>query len=273
MKLKLFKPQNTALASYMEGYYFLIRDKDDKDVEYLTFPNNYSIITICKDVEWILSDNSVSVKGIKNNQFISDLICHYKKPIRISIQGSINEITFYFKPLGLNAFLKKPLKHYTDTFFSTFLPFEDYQLSMMRILNEPDFDMRITMIEEYWMSKFQGFDHPFLNELVEDTISDPKESVENLAVKYNTSRQTINKLFDLHLCKSPSSFKKVQRFRETLIDNIDKKMTLTEISYEHLFYDQSHLIKDFKSLTGITPKRFFQNTSFHHRDIAYWLFL
>lgn len=273
MKLELFKPKNSVLAAYMEGYYFLSRSAGEEDTQYLTFPNNYSIISVCENMNMEFGSNSVTAVGSPEGKFISSLICHYKKPIRISMKGNINEITFYFKPLGLNAFLNKPLKQYTDTFFNSFLPFDDYQSSMMSILYETDFEKRIEMIEDYWMSKWVGFSHPFLGKLTEHMLSDPEISLADLAAEYKTSRQTVSKLFDLHLCKSPSDFRKIQRFRETLINSIDRKISLTELSYDHLFYDQSHLIKDFKSLTDFTPRKFFKDNSLYQDESINWFFL
>ena len=79
----------------------------------------------------------------------------------------------------------------------------------------------------------------------------------------------------MHLCKSPSDFKKIHRFREALKSKKDKKNspTLTALSYDMLFYDQSHLIKDFKSLTGLPPKNFFKNLTSHDDGKINWLFL
>ncbi|MBT2620405.1 helix-turn-helix domain-containing protein [Chryseobacterium sp. ISL-6] len=270
MELKLMRPKDKTLAKYMEGYYFLNKDRSSKDIEYLTFPNNYSILSVSQNIELKFGENEIKAIGINNGRFSSDLICHYKKPIKVSIQGHFNEITFYFKPLGLNAFLIKPLKEYTKDFSQVFLPYDDYKESMISILNEKNNEKQIDMIEEFWMSKYVGFNHSFFTDLVDDVMKDLDKSLESHATQYKTSRQTINKLFDIHLGKSPSDFRKIQRFRETLIQSVDKK-TLTELSYDHLFYDQSHLIKDFKSLTGLTPKNFFAKV--YSEGKVKWLFL
>lgn len=209
----------------------------------------------------------------KGNSLNSDLICHYKKPIKLSYEGNINEITFYFKPLGLNAFIDKSLCYYTSNFFSKFFPFEDYESTMISILKEQNFEKRVVMIENYWLSKLIGFSHPFLNELIVDLKND--YSITELAIKYKISRQNISKHFETNLCKSPSDFKKIQRFRETLKSHISSKSknNLTSLSYDMLFYDQSHLIKDFKSLTGLTPKNFFKNISSQENGEVNWLFV
>lgn len=257
----------------MEGYYFLTQEEGDDSVEYLTFPNNYSIISVFENIELMYSENQVTLHEKKGNPFKSDLICHYKKPIKLWYKGNINEITFYFKPLGLNAFLEKSLCHYTNDFFASFIPFDDYQLTMTSILNEIDIEKRRTQIEEYWLSKLVGFQHPFLHQVLIDIQHD--YSVSELAEKFTISRQNLSKHFETHLCKSPSDFKKIQRFREALKSHMKRnsKDNLTSLSYDLLFYDQSHLIKDFKSLTGLTPKKFFNNISPQEGGQINWLFV
>ncbi len=273
MEIKFFKPKSKILQKYIEGYYFLTNKKSDTIVEYFTFPNNFSIISIIENAEIIYSENRGIIKEKAENSFSSDLICHYKKPIKLSYEGTINEITFYFKPLGLNAFLYKTLCHYTNNFFASFIPFEDYKETFITILNEKDIDYKIDLIENYWLSKLKGFEHPFL----ENVLTDLKEefTITELAKRYNTSRQNLTKHFETNLCKSPSDFKKIQRFRNTLKNNITKttKDNLTTLSYDSLFYDQSHLIKDFKSLTGLTPKNFFKNISSQENGEVSWLFV
>jgi AraC-like DNA-binding protein len=273
VELKFFKPKNETLSNFIEGYYFLTQKENDSTVEYLTFPNNYSIISVYENTEIIFSENQAILKGKKGIPFESDLICHYKKPIKVICEGRLNEVTFYFKPLGLNAFLEKSLCHYTNNFFSTFIPFDDYQSTMIVILNETDFEKRRTLIENYWLSKLIGFQHPFLHELIIDIQKDI--SVSELAKKFNTSRQNLSKHFESNLCKSPSDFKKIQRFREALKVHMKKnsKDNLTSLSYDLLFYDQSHLIKDFKSLTGLTPKKFFKTISPQEDGQINWLFV
>ena len=39
---------------------------------------------------------------------------------------------------------------------------------------------------------------------------------------------------------------------------LKEEKNLTVVGYEALFYDQSHMVKAFKSLTGFTPKQFFE---------------
>ena len=276
MEIKFFKPRCKILQNYIEGYYFLSQNPTEEPISYLTFPNNFSILSIYEKIEITFLENKVILTENHNYNFSSDLICNFKKPIHLNYIGAINEITFYFKPLGLNSFLPKNLSTYTNDFFSNFIPFDDYELVMKEILNEKNQEIQCMMIEKYWLSKFIGFEHLFLDKVISDLKTKEKEyTIAELALKHNITRQHLSKHFEMHLCKTPSEFKKIQRFREVLKSQINKttKENFTSLSCEMLFYDQSHLIKDFKSLTGLTPKNFFKNITSQENGEINWLFV
>jgi len=277
MIIQFFKPRNKFLHPYLEGYYFLTHSEDEPAASYLTFPNNFGILSVCENVALTADGYNMGVKQEQNGRTISELICHYRKPIRFTYEGRVNEITFYFRPLGLNAFLREPLSAYTSEYFSNFEPYDDYQSWVAAILDEEDINIKCELIETYLLSKFVGFTHPLLSGIIEKMMyGSEMTTIEELAELYNVSRQYIYKQFALHLCKTPVEFRKVQRFRDVLIQSIktrEKKETLTALSYDSLFYDQSHLIKDFKSLTGLTPRKFFEQISFQENATINWLYL
>lgn len=273
MQLQYFTPKSKLLARYLEGYYFLEKERDEPAVEYLTFPNNFSIVSLLQDTQLTLAGNSVLIEEKAGGDFTSQLICHYEKPIKIRYEGRVREITFYFKPLGLNAFIEKPLLQYLGDSFRSFLPFEDYETAMKSVLAEESLDEQRNSIENYWLSKFLGFEHELLQDILSDLTDKTKDyAIEQLAEKYHTSRQNISRQFSIHIGKTPSEFKKTQRFRQTMAKNMEGT-NLTTLSYDNSFYDQSHLIRDFKSFTGLTPKAFFKSISLQENATINWLFL
>ena len=54
---------------------------------------------------------------------------------------------------------------------------------------------------------------------------------------------------------SPSQYAKVIRINNAFkLKETSEKSTLTQIAYQLGYFDQSHFIKDFKSITNFTPK-------------------
>ena len=259
MQVKFYKTADERLKPYLEGYYFLKKEAVE-DVEYLTFPNNFISVSVYHKVGVNFQDNNAVISQNDNLDFTSILVASYKSPIKVNYNGKINEVTFCFKPLGLNSFLPNLSVFFNSS--KSFLPFDDYRETMTAILNESSDEVKIIMLENYWLSKLNDFNHLLLDNLVSEMLKvDEQITITELALKYDTSRQNIHKLFSRYVGKNPADFRKIHRFREALskrIDSLKEEKNLTVVGYEALFYDQSHMVKAFKSLTGFTPKQFFE---------------
>jgi AraC-like DNA-binding protein len=69
------------------------------------------------------------------------------------------------------------------------------------------------------------------------------------------SQSPLEKRFRKLVGTTPKKFASIVRFN-LLLQNLDKGRSLTELGYEHSYFDQAHFIKDFKRFTGQTPEQF-----------------
>lgn len=258
--LSFHKPKNAFLSKYIEGYY-LKNDKLDFSFSYYTFPNNFQIITCALESEITLKKDNLISNYKENAEFIATLTYNYSKPIKIDYDGKVNELTIYFKPLGLCYFIKNIGDFYTDQNFISFFPFDDFQNEMTNILSKNSIEDSIESLEKYWMSHFSN-----LNLRKMEQIIDLLEimNVQEVAEKLNISRQYIHKIFKLHLGKSPIEYRRIQRFR----NSIDFPDSYTN---QNLFYDQSHFIKETLRLTNKSPKKLLENIEY--RTSNPWLLI
>ncbi|RZJ48603.1 MAG: AraC family transcriptional regulator, partial [Flavobacterium sp.] len=242
MQVKFYKTKNELLKPFLEGYYFLAKNRCE-NIEYLTFPNNFINVSAYKNIKVTLNNGCAEISEDDSIHFNSILITNYKMPIRVNYYGKVDEISFCFNPIGINSFINN-FSSYSKNQLNAFAPFDDFQNEMIIILDEIDADKRIIAIENYWLSKLNNFNNPLLANLINDvSIIENEISIGDLALKYHTSRQNINKLFNRYLGKSPNDFRKIHRFRLALrkrITLLKKNENLTSLSYESLFYDQSH---------------------------------
>ncbi len=278
MEIRVYKPQNLRLQKYIKCFYTLTRTENDEPLSYLTFPNNFTIHTIDSNSATIIEKNNITATAnVPLNGLDSFLAPHTNQPLLNSYErGIANEITIYFKPLGINAFLKNTLNYYYKLENQPFNPFSDYRLKMIEILSTTDDDDKISKLENYWLSKLKTFEHPFLHKIINELADEDNSlSILDLAKQYKISRTTFNKQFNLHLCKTPSEFRKVSRFRNALkhfrLDSAENN--LTSLTYQAKYFDQSHMIKDFNILTNYSPKTFFSKLSSIHEGQINWLFL
>ncbi|WP_167353184.1 helix-turn-helix domain-containing protein [Pedobacter steynii] len=94
-------------------------------------------------------------------------------------------------------------------------------------------------------------------------------TVEILARQLGISEASVFRLFKNHLGQNPKSFLKTIRFRTALDKMLRKKDSLTEIAYLNQYYDQAHLIKDFKSFSGHSPKHLMSKITSTQNDLLW----
>lgn len=269
MNMVFHKPKSEVLQKYMEGYYFIYEDEQSNTIRYKTFPNNYIILSISQNADVLYEEHKITIAPSLGKQVSTDLVIRYTYPIEVVYVKAVNELTFYFKPLGLNHFI--PDTHFF-TQYKSLMKFEvlpDFNDAMLHIFEIEDREKQIEAIEEYWLSKLQTRDFSLMEQLLQD-IESTDLKIEQIAAKYNFSRQYINKLFLKHIGKTPSEYRKIHRFRSTLKKKNEIK-NLTKLSHDHLFYDQSHFNKDFKELTSSKPSSFFKHVDIEKENV--WLFI
>jgi len=264
MTVTFYQPVDPLLKTYIEGYYFVEKDTMDQPVRYLTFPDNYFIVSACQNVAITQDKGWVEISRSLSENLVIDFVSRCSVPTEIFYRESVNEITVYFKPLGIYHFFDAD----ENEALQDRIYFSDFKEMMNTVLNESGRKRQIEMLEAYWLSKFKQKNLVLPYNLLADF--ETELSIEEIAVKNGITRQYLNKISKRYLAKPASEFRKIQRFRKVLISN-KKVRNLTELSYENLFYDQSHLIKDFKEFTKISPKKFFDNVDIEQNNI--WLFI
>lgn len=276
MKIKAFKPKNELLASVIDCYYLLSRDGTEPNTTYLTFPSVFSIHSFALNFTITQTETRYIIQEGTRHNFFFDVVCRFNQPLCFEYRGAINEITIYYKPLGLNAFLERDLSSYPEGILCNFIPFFDFEESMSMILDLSDEAEKVNALEQYLLSKYKGFSHPFLHQFVRDLTEDVEGiSIADLCLKQGVSQKTVIKHFEKHLCKTPVEFRKIIRFRKALdkFHNQQEPLSMTELSYILNYFDQSHLNREFKSLTGFTPIQFFKRISPIESGKINWIFM
>lgn len=239
------KPKNQVLSKYIEGYYFIKSNDPDFSLSYYTFPNNFQIISCALESELTIHKDRLVSKHKKNAAFISTLTYNYSKPIKIEYEGKVNELTIYFKPLGLFYFAENTSQFYSNQHFIPFRPFENFESDMTAILCKNDILDAIESLENYWINRFSNANLGKIEQIINLLNG---MNVQQAAEKLNISRQYLHKIFKSYLGKSPVEYRRIQRFRNA-IDFPDSHLD------QDLFYDQSHFIRETLKFTDNSPKK------------------
>lgn len=268
MEMEFYRPLNDGLSKYIEGYYFISPSKTSKPLHYWTFPNNFFIVSVSKDIEIEMQESKFVIKPSAQQNIIANYVTRYTAPIEIFCDGAVNEITIYFKPLGINRFVDDSHALLKKKSEKDFNPFPDFLSGMQQIFEEQDRNLQREQLEQYWLSKLNSNELGLMESILADVEADLK--IDDIAQGRGFSRQYLNKIFTKNIGKSAAEYRKIHRFRKTVTKQRETK-NLTELSYDSLFYDQSHLVKDFKQLTHVNPHAFFKKVDTQRGNL--WLFI
>jgi len=180
----------------------------------------------------------------------------------LNFEFSNNTILFVVKlnPGMASALINTPVSE----FFENFIPLEGFLSSEQIIFlerqceKESNYKYILRTIEKFLIHEIQ-----FLktNELViRDALdriiaAEGDISIKSLINELPISRDSFEKKFKAQVGTSPKRFSNIVRFR-TLFENPQESLNLTAIALNAGYYDQSHFIKEFKSITGKRPSDF-----------------
>jgi AraC-like DNA-binding protein len=146
-----------------------------------------------------------------------------------------------FRPGRAAAFLRLPLAEITDAR----VPLQDVWKSWSGELSIP-------AIESELIRRLRPDRDARVDAAIE-RIAAGAGRVDDIARDIGISRQHLARQFQHHVGVSPKTFARVMRFRRLLADERDD---WTARAARHGYYDQSHLIADFRELAGTTPGAF-----------------
>lgn len=191
--------------------------------------------------------NSAGITGISNGYKI------FKN------SDDIGTLLVYFTETGFTHFASHP----ANTLFNLSLTLEDIfdknsvsEVEEKLAIAATDKD-RINIVEQFLISQLKGIE---TDKLVVEAVKLIYQSkgtirIKDLNERLFISQSPFEKRFRKVVGTTAKKFASIVRFN-TVLENLNHTKTLTEICFEHNFFDQAHFIKDFKQFTGDTPENF-----------------
>ncbi len=186
------------------------------------------------------------------------------RPLDIEPTGETGIFAVRFHPNGFLPFATIPIKEMENTAVSLEKLFKnDGRKIEQNILTASSTFERIKLIETFLLNRLA--DTKTIDRIVKSIVetiltANGQLSVDELSKQTNIHRRQLERKFSSAIGLSPKQLSKTIRLQATLKMLLSKKFTsLTTLAYENEFYDQAHFIRDFKDLTGFTPKEFYGN--------------
>lgn len=201
---------------------------------------------------------SVSDNKMQPDSFVCG---HNASYTDLSSPGKLNMIVVVFHPYGAYPFFKNPMSEFLNESVSiTDLSDKSYNELQNNVLNVPDNTSAIRLIEQFLIKRLSNAENNYNYKrmtAVIKAINNKTYSINSLAETACLSYKQFNRLFTQYIGTNPKEYTRIIRFQRALNILETKKISnLTQLSYESGFSDQSHLIREFKTFSGYTPKEF-----------------
>ena len=279
MEVRVLKPANSALRSFIRHFYFLKSERANFKQSYVTFPQLTTPLSLFTRVRTKLDAGRrhASVWYDPKSKPHGEVDGIFMHPMVISYRGIIDEVTVVFEPLGLNQFLRcnysevavGPASRRFNPYGAVF----DQLLS--KLFATSDMYERRNLLEEFLLAQYQPFRNEVLSRSLKCLIEVDDMSVSQIARSVGVSHKTLTRMFQRHLGATPVVLRKIARFRRSLDLTFGSRPphTSTEIALLSAYYDQSQFIRQYHQLTGDSPMRLYRNLSNISGENIFWRML
>ncbi|NUN68714.1 MAG: AraC family transcriptional regulator [Bacteroidetes bacterium] len=186
------------------------------------------------------------------------------RPLEIEPTGRTGIFSVRFLPHGFFPFTSVPLR----TMENTAIPLEELfgpsgREFGQRVIAAGSTMERIRMTEQFLLQQLT--DQVTIDRIVASTVGtimtvNGTMSVAELSDRSKVSRRQLERRFASVIGLSPKQLSKTVRLQAALTMVLSgTSPNLTAVAHESEYFDQAHFAKDFKELTGVTPKEFYGN--------------
>ena len=186
----------------------------------------------------------------------------------LTLSGKTGMILIVFRPHGVKSFFNFPITELLNENLSLqALANNEANELEDKLLNSPNNKQRVIHLENFLIKRIITFGEGFAvhnNEFerVEHAIKIIENSkgqikAQGIAHEVCLGIKQFERTFSKYVGVNPKKFASIIRFQNVIQMDCKHKNSMSQLAFDNGYYDQSHFIHDFKSLTGLTPKAFF----------------
>jgi len=251
------------LSPYIKHYLFLDNTATDIQKLRLFSDGNTGVVFSLKS-KLISRFDNFGVTDYLPNSFLYGQLNGFKD---IYSNNAITLIIVVFQPNGIHQLLGIPANEFLDAIIAIDAVFGKNGIILEEKLSEQNNNhSRIELLDHFFgnlISKKTMSNQLIINNSLDFIISNKGYfSVGELVKHTGYSERHLERKFKESIGLNPKKFGNVIRLHHflKLIKNKTDDTNLTSICYEAGFSDQSHLIKEFRKHTGISPTTYLNNS-------------
>ena len=248
-----------SLVKYIDSYCVVEGYPGPKNTDSYAkmFPLGYPMIEFNLSDKWIKTPVGI----IKTDRISSNITSFTNMPFSLQPLGRIRTAVARLHPLSLRKILGDDVQ--TNTVFDPRLVFkQSFKETEEKLAMAKNWQEMKIYLDEFFTGVFEGSRikvdkrvRQMMRKIItKGGILNLKDATKEIGI----SQKRIEQLFYTHVGMTPKEYAGIARFQKVLAA-YNPKQSLTELSQAAGYYDQSHFIRHFKSITNTTPKEFFKN--------------
>lgn len=189
---------------------------------------------------------------------------HLRDYYDIEVTGKLSMFSVSFQPFGVCRFFHLPASEFYNLTVPLNLILKNQGAELESRLNEMEsFNDRIQVMEAFLLNRLKTGRKDWETNRIFHALKLINSArgvigIDTLASAVCLSRKQFERTFDSRIGSSPKQFLRTVRFQHSLYQKQkNKELMLTELAYRCGYFDQSHMISDYKSFSGKTPSQYF----------------
>jgi len=178
----------------------------------------------------------------------------------LSLSGKTGMILIIFRPYGVKSFFNFPITELLNENLSLQDLANNEAIELEdKLFNSQNNKQRINHIENFLIKRLNHSDDFERVEHAIKIIENCKGQIkaQDIAHEVCMGIKQFERTFSKCVGINPKKYASIVRFQNVIQTNGKGKKSMSQIAFDNGYYDQSHFNHDFKSLTGLTPKAFF----------------
>lgn len=175
---------------------------------------------------------------------------------RIVIRGHVQALAVMFQPLGFHALFGVPLSPLADVGVEGHaLLGSSISALYERLGNASDFHQRVGLLDSFFVDRLWNLRHaPASAAALKHLISSASPlPITEVVRRAGVSERQLERVALQQAGMSPSAMRRIARFQHALRLKLSSGRPWIEIAHAADYYDQMHMVRDFRTLAGASP--------------------
>ncbi len=259
-----YQPQNPILKKYIE-YYNTITGNGQTPHTFTSIPEGKCglVFMLRGSASYIQSS---CIEKFNQSVFWGLL----DAPVLVQMSPNIQTFSVVFRPGMAGCFVPRSMEDKTGRPIPlNFIYNKNTNFITEQLAEEKNSYKKIQLLESFLLNQLNINNNRILKSLELISGSLQFQSLTNISEQLNISSRRFRMEFRAHCGISPKRLMRILRFRKALYSVPNFRQNLTAFALNLGYYDQAHFCREFKILSGCSPKEYFYNEKKNEEFVKY----